>query len=116
MMNDGGRSSRLTFIEAELELFKIDRGLDDIASAWLHLERVHIVAQPLMREHILSHCRMLAFAAQQGDWPEVSGQFVRLILAPIGNLAGRLPLGNTGRARINAFAPMPFPADLERFR
>lgn len=115
-MREVGRSSRLTFIEAELELFKIDRGLGEIASAWVHLERIHIVAQPLMREHILSHCRMLAFAAQQGDWREVSGQFARLILAPIGNLTGRIPLGNTGRARVSAFVPMTFPNDLERFR
>ncbi|MBT8427288.1 MAG: DUF3703 domain-containing protein, partial [Erythrobacter sp.] len=32
--------------------------------------------------------------------------------APLGNLTGRLPWGNTGRANVSAFAPMPYPDDL----
>lgn len=27
-------------------------------------------------------------------------------MAPLGNLTGRLPIGNTGRANVSAFAPM----------
>jgi hypothetical protein len=37
---------------------------------------------------------------------------VRIILAPLGALTGRLPVGNTGRSNVSAFAPMPIPADL----
>ena len=33
-------------------------------------------------------------------------------LVPPGSLTGRLPMGNTGRARISAFRSMPVPADL----
>ena len=49
------------------------------------------------------------------DLREAGGQMLRLGLVVIGNLAGRLPAGNTGRARTNAFASMAVPADLEKF-
>jgi hypothetical protein len=34
------------------------------------------------------------------------------LLAPLGSLTGRLPVGNSGRSNVSAFAPMPIPADL----
>jgi hypothetical protein len=55
---------------------------------------------------------MLAFAVAQRDWREAAGQILRLVLAPLGNLTGRLPFGNTGRSIVNAFAPMDIPPDL----
>lgn len=58
---------------------------------------------------------MLRHALLLKDVREAGGQVLRLGLAVIGNLAGRLPTGNTGRARTNAFAPMAVPADLEMF-
>ena len=80
--------------------------------AWHHLERVHIVSQPFLGPHLNSHGVMLQFAIKQRDWGEVLGQIVRIILAPIGALTGRLPVGNIGRSHVSAFAPMPIPADL----
>lgn len=80
--------------------------------AWHHLERVHIVSQPFLGPHLNSHGVMLQFAIKQRDWGEVLGQIVRIILAPLGALTGRLPVGNIGRSHVNAFAPMPIPADL----
>lgn len=80
--------------------------------AWHHLERVHIVSQPFLGPHLNSHGVMLQVAIKQRDWGEVLGQIVRIILAPIGALTGRLPVGNIGRSHVSAFAPMPIPADL----
>jgi hypothetical protein len=80
--------------------------------AWHHLERVHIVSQPFLGPHLNSHGVMLQFAIKQRDWGEVLGQIVRIILAPLGALTGRLPVGNIGRSHVSAFAPMPIPADL----
>jgi hypothetical protein len=57
---------------------------------------------------------MLRFAVQQRDWREVSGQIIRLALAPLGALTNRIPLGNTGRSNVSAFQPMPIPDDLRR--
>lgn len=55
---------------------------------------------------------MLRFAIEVRDGREALGQTFRLLLVPIGNATGRLPAGNTGRANVSAFDPMPIPADL----
>lgn len=76
------------------------------------LERAHIIGQPRFVLHLLSHWWMLKAALGLRDWPEVRGQCWRLLLTPFGHLTGRLPLGNTGRASVSAFQPMPLPDDL----
>ena len=83
-----------------------------MAAAWLALERAHILAQPYFVAHLASHWHMLGFALAVHDWREAAGQLFRLALVPLGSLTGRLPAGNTGRARVSAFRPMPMPADL----
>ncbi len=109
------RSERLAFLRQAYAQSHAARRAGDIDSAWRHLERAHIVAQPLAMAHMASHLRMLGFAIALRDAREIGGQLLRLALAPVGNLAGKLPIGNTGRARISAFAPMPVPPDLTRF-
>lgn len=84
----------------------------DVPLAWHHLGRAHILAQTRLGAHCVSHWRMLAFAVQLRHWPEAAGQFLRLALAPLGNLTGRLPTGNTGRSTVSAFTAMDIPPDL----
>jgi len=84
-----------------------------IEDAWDLLERAHIVAQGMFAPHLYSHWRMLVLATKTAHLREVIGQLVRLALAPLGNLTGRLPLGNTGRSNVSAFAHMDIPADLK---
>lgn len=84
-------------------------------AAWRHLERAHILAQPDFWLHLLSHIDMLTFALSRRDGREVVGQLLRIALVPIGSLTGRPPVGNSGRARISAFIPMPLPDDLQPF-
>jgi len=57
---------------------------------------------------------MLRLALRSGDAREVVGQLFRLALAPLGSALGRFPAGNTSRARVSAFAPMPLSADARR--
>ncbi|GMM92311.1 DUF3703 domain-containing protein [Qipengyuania sp. MTN3-11] len=83
-----------------------------IAMAWHHLERAHILAQTRFWPHLETHSKMLRLALRRRDWREVVGQLFRLALAPLGNLTGRLPLGNTGRSNVSVFAPMELPPDL----
>ena len=40
------------------------------------------------------------------DLREAGGQVLRLALVPLGHALARLPIGNTGRARVSALAPM----------
>ncbi|WP_083550599.1 DUF3703 domain-containing protein [Sphingorhabdus lutea] len=85
---------------------------DNIALAWLHLERAHILGQAYFFEHLHVHWLMLCFAVSLWDFREIGGQVFRLILAPLGNITGRLPMGNNGRSHVSAFAPMEIPDDL----
>jgi hypothetical protein len=54
---------------------------------------------------------MLVAGWRRGDGREVVGQVPRMLASV---LFSRLwvPRGNSGRARVSAFAPMPVPADL----
>ncbi|MGB3794811.1 MAG: DUF3703 domain-containing protein [Alteraurantiacibacter sp.] len=82
--------------------------------AWHHLERAHVVAQERLKPHCISHWRMLQLAWRTRDWREVRGQIFRLSLAPIGNITGRLPIGNSGRSNISAFARMEIEPEISR--
>jgi len=55
---------------------------------------------------------MLSVAWSQRDRSEIIGQLGRLIVAGPGSATGRYPAGNTGRADVSAFAPMPIRDDL----
>ena len=99
----------------ELREYRTARAIGEVAAAWRHLERAHILAQPRLWLHMGSHMTMFAFAFSRRDMREMSGQLLRIALVPLGALTGRLPTGNTGRARVSAFAPMPVPDDLRTY-
>lgn len=75
------------------------------------LEWAHIAGQASFPRHAHVHWWMLKAAWRLRDAHEVLGQLWRLLLTPLGHLSGRLPRGNTGRAAVNPFRPMPLPAD-----
>ena len=99
----------------ELREYRTARAIGEVAAAWRHLERAHILAQPRLWLHMGSHMTMFAFAFSRRDMREMSGKLLRIALVPLGALTGRLPTGNTGRARVSAFAPMPVPDDLRTY-
>ncbi len=80
--------------------------------AWHHLERTHILAQTQVWPHLETQSKMLRLALRLRDWREAFGQLIRLALAPLANLTGRLPLGNTGRSNVSVFAPLELPPNL----
>jgi hypothetical protein len=80
--------------------------------AWLCLEAAHIVGQLFFRPHMETHLLMLRRALRTGDVGESAGQIMRLTLALPGHLTGRLPLGNPGRATVNAFTALPVRPEL----
>ena len=108
------KSRRLEFVVRERTEFRRACDAGDFGAAWIALEREHIFAQTYHWPHIRSHVSMFGFAVALRDWREVAGQLLRLVLAPLGNLTGRLPYGNTGRANVSAFATMPLPKDIAR--
>lgn len=84
----------------------------DFPEEWRHLERAHILSQPMAVPHVRTHLDMLSYAVRRRDPRELGGQLLRLVLAGPGSLTGRYPVGNTGGADVSAFRPMPIPDDL----
>jgi hypothetical protein len=91
------------------------RSTGDLGAEWHHLERAHILSQPLAVLHVRTHVAMLGAGLRRHDRREVIGQLFRLVVAGPGSLTGRYPVGNTGGADVDALAPMPIPADLRAF-
>lgn len=90
------------------------RHAGDAAGEWRHLERAHILSQPMAGLHVRTHAAMFAAAVRRRDGRETLGQLLRLLLAVPGTLSGRYPVGNTGGADVSAFVPMAVPEDLRR--
>ncbi|NBW75842.1 MAG: DUF3703 domain-containing protein [Sphingomonadaceae bacterium] len=99
-------------IAQEMAAYRAARASSNNAAAWSALERAHIVSQPYLGPHLANHRAMLGFAVELRDWREAMGQLVRLALAPLGALTGRIPIGNTGRSNVSALKSMPLPDDL----
>lgn len=91
---------------------KADKALDDAQAEWGHLERAHVLSQPMAVPHLRTHAAMLGFAVRNRDRRETVGQLLRLVVAGPGSLTGRVPVGNTGGADVSAFRVMPIPDDL----
>jgi hypothetical protein len=96
----------------EREAARAARGQGDLVGEWAHLERAHILSQPLVVPHIRTHLAMVSCGARRHDRREVAGQLLRLVLAGPGSITGRYPMGNTGGADVSPFRPMPIPEDL----
>ncbi|MDG9669406.1 DUF3703 domain-containing protein [Hahella sp. CR1] len=82
--------------------------------AFAHLENAHVLGQRRLGWHFHVHLWMLRVGWAKRDRREILGQLWRLLLTPLGHLTGRLPIGNTGGANVNAFTPMPVRKELER--
>jgi hypothetical protein len=88
------------------------RGERDLRREWNHLERAHILSQPMAGPHVRTHLAMLGFAVRHHDAREILGQAFRVVVAGPGSLTKRHPVANTGGADVSAFLPMPIPDDL----
>jgi hypothetical protein len=107
-----GRAELNDAWSAERNSARAARQQGEPTAEWHHLERAHILSQPMAWPHLVTHAAMFAAAWRRRDGREISGQALRLVLAVPGSISGKYPLGNTGGADVSAFAPMPIPDDL----
>jgi hypothetical protein len=89
------------------------RQQSDAEGEWRHLERAHILSQPMAAPHVRTHVAMLGYGLRHRNRREIVGQLVRLVVAAPGTWTGRYPVGNTGGADVSALKPMPIPDDLQ---
>jgi hypothetical protein len=101
------------FYRAELDASSKAEALGDLSQAFTHLERAHILSQRFTLEHSATHLRMLKLGWRTRNIREVLGQLTRAVAALVFSCIW-VPVGNTGRANVSAFAPMPVPEDLAK--
>ena len=84
----------------------------DSPEEWRHLQRAHVLSQPMAGPHLKTHLAMLGSAFRRRDGHEFAGQLFRLVVAAPGSWSGRYPVGNTGGSDVSAFLEMPISDDL----
>lgn len=87
---------------------------NNLAGAWAHLERAHIIGQAYPRPHSYAHWLMLKFGFKIKDIHEILGQLPRLLVGGVKSFVGKIPEGNTGGANVSPLRPMPIPEDIQR--
>lgn len=102
------------YLDLELEAGAAEERRGELARAFRHLERAHVLSQAHAGPHVRVHVKMLAFGLRRRDVQEVLGQVLRVLVAGPGSWLGRAPLGNTGGARVGILTPMPIPDDLRQ--
>ena len=99
---------------AELEAARNAQAEGHAAVAFARLERAHILGQRSTFAHLRVHWLMFVHGLRHRDLREVAGQVPRMLAALAKTLVW-VPKGNTGGARVSAFASMPIPDDLRRY-
>ena len=82
----------------ERDAASTERRTGDVPAEWHHLERAHILSQPLAGLHPRTHGAMFAAAVRRRDDHELVDQALSLLFAVPGSTNGCYPVGNTGDA------------------
>jgi hypothetical protein len=102
------------YVDAEVEQASTFLKANNLASAFHHLERAHVLGQAVTIEHTRVHWLMLKIGWKRKYIREVLGQLFRIIGASTKTPFGIYPTGNTGSANVSPFKPMPIPNDLQK--
>jgi hypothetical protein len=100
-------------VQAELAAADAAEARGEFHTAFLHLERAHVLGQAATVEHVRVHWRMFRFAMRNRLHAEALGQSWRLVAASIFTAPGLVPEGNTGGADVSGFRRLPVPKDLK---
>ena len=73
------RTDLLPAWTAEFDAARVARAEQDQAGEWRHLERAHILSQPMAWPHVRTHVAMLAAGVRRRDRREVLGQLARVV-------------------------------------
>jgi|SRR6476469_6738658 len=101
------------YYQAELQAARAAQARRDMAGAFRHLERAHVLGQRWAVSHTHTHLLMLRHGLRTRNPREVLGQLPRIVFGFLGSLVGKVPVGNTGGANVPAEQKMPIPPDLE---
>jgi len=100
-------------VERELEAASVAPVPGDTGTAFIHLERAHVLGQSSTLLHVRVHWHMLMWGMRHRSSREVFGQALRIAGAALLTPFGLVPAGNTGGANVSPLEPMPIPLDLQ---
>ncbi|MDZ8140752.1 MAG: DUF3703 domain-containing protein [Nostoc sp. DedQUE04] len=87
----------------------------DFESAWIALQRAHILGQTDAIAHTIAHCNMLKLAWKQRDLQEIYGQLLSTFLAiPLTLSYGKRRFLRGGKANVDDSKKMSIPEDVQR--
>ena len=101
------------YVDAEIKQAEVYLNDGDLAAAFSHLERAHVLGQAITLEHTRVHWLMLKLGWKKRDWREIFGQLFRIVGASTKTPFGIYPTGNTGGANVSPFKSMPIADDLQ---
>ncbi|MEP0264656.1 DUF3703 domain-containing protein [Dokdonia sp.] len=101
------------FYTTELSKYQIAYAQGDLAGAWYHLERAHIIGQKYPYAHTYVHWKMLQFGIKIKNRKEIIGQIPRLIFGGVKSFVGKIPVGNPGGANVPPLKTFPIAHDLQ---
>ncbi|HEY5908865.1 MAG TPA: DUF3703 domain-containing protein, partial [Vicinamibacteria bacterium] len=85
----------------------------ELAAAFPHLERAHVIGQAFVFPHATSHWLMLMVELRRRRIMAALGQTMRLLLGMLGSAVKIVPVGNTGGTDISMFKRMPVAPELQ---
>lgn len=101
--------------KAELEKTKVAIAAQDFETAWIALQRAHILGQRDAIAHTIVHWNMLKLAWKQRDFEGVRGQLMPVLLAvPFTLFYGQIRSLRGGKANVNDSERMLIPQDIQQ--
>ena len=101
------------FYTSELSKYQMAYTQGDLAGAWHHLERAHIIGQKYPYAHTYVHWKMLQFGIKIKNRKEIIGQIPRLVFGGVKSFVGKIPVGNPGGANVPPLKAFPIDPDLQ---
>lgn len=101
-------------IDTELSMAASCESVGNLAAAFRHLERAHVLGQAITFDHTRVHLKMLKLGWKMRSPREVFGQIIRVIGAATKTPFGIYPTGNTGGSNVWFFKRMPVAEDLQQ--
>ena len=101
--------------KAELEKAERAIAVQDFETAWIALQRAHILGQRDAIAHTIAHWNMLKLAWKWRDSQEVMGQLIPVLLAvPFTLFHGQMRSLRGGKANVNDAERMSIPQDIQQ--
>ena len=100
------------FFRNEIHSYKKALQQMQYTQAWHHLERAHVIGQTYPWEHSYTHWKMLQFGIRIKSAEEIIGQIPRLLVGGVKSFVGKIPVGNTGGAKVPPLRSMPIEEDI----